>query len=134
MTLANEEMKRFFRDGVEALQSGKCQPFAVEVGSEEWRMWEAYLSQRCGSLPVTMLMAIRGEIGSWTAPAQWPEWFDGRYVAPAEAPPANYGSRRPLAEIIREDDAREAAVDVKFPGAIKDLEAHLRSQGKGRVR
>lgn len=54
---------------------------ALEImpGSDEWASWELYFDSVYGRRPAAMGLREKGLCKHFMVPAQWPEWFDGRF-------------------------------------------------------
>ena len=131
-------MAKFFKDGEAFIkrskEAGTDFVTAIHPKMPAWHQWRHYFMTMVGSLPMAFKIAERGDIESFTVPALDPSIFDRNYnpdapIRPLKPEPGAGRMIRSGDDILRESEARQAALDAKFPGSVVDLEEWHRRKG-----
>jgi hypothetical protein len=78
--IKNLKMRAFMEKGMDFIQQTK-KPYTVEAGTQECTAWLDYFDRHIGARPIAVQLAIAKPEGKFTAPAQWPQWFDSSAAA-----------------------------------------------------
>src|SRR5690348_127930 len=80
------KLREFYTKGIAYIQQNKTQ-FATKAGDPEFAAWADYFDRIVGARPSHFQRCAADPEKTFTAPAQWPEWFDARAANEAPRPP-----------------------------------------------
>lgn len=83
--IQNPKMREFFLRATAYLRQTQSQ-CAIKSDQPEFVAWGEYFDRVVGARPVAYRMAAADGNRAFTAPAQWPEWFEASYALPAPEP------------------------------------------------
>lgn len=88
--------------------------FELRPDTSQWAEWRQYFERHLGFLPKGMLMVLRGQIGCFLVPTEWPGEYDPLFA---------YDPQRDPPRAARPNPEEQARVSTKFD----ELRARLRS-------
>lgn len=80
--IESPKMREFFLRATAYIRADQSQ-VAIKSTDPEFVAWGEYFERVVGALPVAYRMAGKDDQRAFTAPAQWPEWFEASYALPA---------------------------------------------------